>query len=167
MTQNPHVGMVWKLESELPAVRCFFHHLTMNQNYEVRRQCFTEDRFVALSPFQCNALHLFCVRSKVTGKPKTWDIWGISVVSFGKHLRGILGFQECDKEHVETWMASDAEDCGFQMLNDDDIVTSEQKESDPVDDETDEEEDNNNESSKGPSNADAFSELRDSYGVVR
>ncbi|GFY10206.1 hypothetical protein TNCV_2628851 [Trichonephila clavipes] len=36
-----------------------------------------------------------------------------------------------------------------------------QKESDPVDDETDEDEDNNNnnESSKGPSNADAFSVL--------
>ncbi|GFV65573.1 hypothetical protein TNCV_778591 [Trichonephila clavipes] len=57
-------------------------------------------------------------------------------------------------------MACDAEDCGFQMLNDDEIVTSVQEESDPVDDETEEGEDNNNnESSKGPSNADAFSAL--------
>ncbi|GFT08708.1 uncharacterized protein TNCV_662631 [Trichonephila clavipes] len=57
-------------------------------------------------------------------------------------------------------MACDAEDCGFQMLNDDEIVTSVQEESDPVDDETDEDNDNNNESSKGPSNADAFSALQ-------
>ncbi|GFX99053.1 hypothetical protein TNCV_4810011 [Trichonephila clavipes] len=64
-------------------------------------------------------------------------------------------------------MACDAEDCGFQMLNDDEIVTSVQEEYDPVDDETDEDEDNNNnESSKGPSNVDVFSAL-DSYGVVR
>ncbi|GFV83402.1 uncharacterized protein TNCV_3055491 [Trichonephila clavipes] len=55
-------------------------------------------------------------------------------------------------------MACDAEDCGFQMLNDDEIVTSVQEESDPVDDEMDEDEDNN-ENSKGPSNADAFSAL--------
>ncbi|GFV46931.1 uncharacterized protein TNCV_1270491 [Trichonephila clavipes] len=48
---------------------------------------------------------------------------------------------------------------GFQMLNDDEIVPSVQEESDPVDDVTDEDEDNNNESSKGPSNADAFSAL--------
>ncbi|GFT90801.1 uncharacterized protein TNCV_319611 [Trichonephila clavipes] len=54
-------------------------------------------------------------------------------------------------------MACDAEDCGFQILNDDEIVTSVQEESDPVRDETDE--DNNNESSKGPSNADTFSAL--------
>ncbi|GFW04441.1 uncharacterized protein TNCV_878101 [Trichonephila clavipes] len=47
----------------------------------------------------------------------------------------ILGFQECD-EDVKTWMACNAEDCGFQMLNDDEIVTSVQEESDPVDDET-------------------------------
>ncbi|GFX63530.1 uncharacterized protein TNCV_105371 [Trichonephila clavipes] len=46
-------------------------------------------------------------------------------------------FQECD-EDVETWRACDAEDCGFQMLNDDGIVTSVQEESDPVDFETDE-----------------------------
>ncbi|GFU36614.1 uncharacterized protein TNCV_802721 [Trichonephila clavipes] len=56
-------------------------------------------------------------------------------------------------------MACDAEDCGFQMLNDDEIVISAQKESDPVDDETDEDGDNNNESSKGTSNTDAFSAL--------
>ncbi|GFU93390.1 chitin synthase chs-2 [Trichonephila clavipes] len=74
-------------------------------------------------------------------------------------LQSIPGFQECD-EDVETWMACDAEDCGFQMLNDDEIVASEQEESDPGDDETDKDEDNNNnESSKGPSNADAFSLL--------
>ncbi|GFV99355.1 uncharacterized protein TNCV_1513271 [Trichonephila clavipes] len=68
----------------------------------------------------------------------------------------IPGFQECDEEDVETWMACDADDCGFQMVNDDEIVTSVQEESDPVDDETDEDEDNNKESSKVPSNADAF-----------
>ncbi|GFX61677.1 hypothetical protein TNCV_2591201 [Trichonephila clavipes] len=57
-------------------------------------------------------------------------------------------------------MASDAEDCGFQTLNDEEIVNSVQEESDHVDNETDEDEDNNNnENSKGPSNADAFSEL--------
>ncbi|GFW31254.1 hypothetical protein TNCV_2578351 [Trichonephila clavipes] len=67
-------------------------------------------------------------------------------------------FQKCDKEVVETWMSSDAEDCGFQMLNDDEIVTSVQ--SDYVDDEADEDEDNNNDkSSKCPSNVDAFSAL--------
>ncbi|PRD30422.1 UNVERIFIED_CONTAM: hypothetical protein NCL1_26484 [Trichonephila clavipes] len=61
-----------------------------------------------------------------------------------------------------TWMAYDAEGCGFQMLNDDEIVTSVQKESDPVDDETNEDVDNNNnKSSKGPSM------LTHSYGVVR
>ncbi|GFX58519.1 uncharacterized protein TNCV_416991 [Trichonephila clavipes] len=43
--------------------------------------------------------------------------------------------------------------------NDDEIVTSVQKESHPVDDETDEDKDNN-ESSKGPSNAEAFSALK-------
>ncbi|GFT41154.1 hypothetical protein TNCV_5034351 [Trichonephila clavipes] len=52
----------------------------------------------------------------------------------------------------------DAEDCGFV---DDAIVTPVQEESDPVDNETDEDEgNNNNESSKGPSNADAFSALK-------
>ncbi|GFW42192.1 uncharacterized protein TNCV_1206481 [Trichonephila clavipes] len=45
------------------------------------------------------------------------------------------------------------------MLNNEEIVTSVQAESDPVDDQTDEDEDNNNESSKGPSNAGAFSAL--------
>ncbi|GFT57226.1 hypothetical protein TNCV_1692321 [Trichonephila clavipes] len=45
------------------------------------------------------------------------------------------------------------------MLNDDEVVTSVQAESDPVDNEMDEDEDNNNESSKGPSNAGAFSAL--------
>ncbi|GFV64469.1 uncharacterized protein TNCV_1883071 [Trichonephila clavipes] len=58
-------------------------------------------------------------------------------------------------------MACDAEDCGFQMLNDNEIVTSLQEESDPVDDETDEDEDNN-ESSKDPSKAGAFSTLETS-----
>ncbi|GFW80849.1 uncharacterized protein TNCV_3779291 [Trichonephila clavipes] len=67
------------------------------------------------------------------------------------------GFQECD-EDVETWMAIDAEDCRFQMLNVDEVVTSMQGESDPVDDEMDDD-NNNNESSKGASNADAFSAL--------
>ncbi|GFW62601.1 histone-lysine N-methyltransferase SETMAR [Trichonephila clavipes] len=31
--------------------------------------------------------------------------------------QSIPGFQECDEEDVETWMACDAEDCGFRMLN--------------------------------------------------
>ncbi|PRD31510.1 UNVERIFIED_CONTAM: hypothetical protein NCL1_23324 [Trichonephila clavipes] len=53
----------------------------------------------------------------------------------------IPGFQACD-EDLETWMACDADDCGFQMLNYDEIVTSVQEESDPVDDEMDEDEDN-------------------------
>ncbi|GFV38598.1 uncharacterized protein TNCV_132371 [Trichonephila clavipes] len=74
-------------------------------------------------------------------------------------VQSIPGFQECDEEDVETWMACDAKHCGFQMLNDDEIVTSVEEESDPVDDETDEDEDNNNESSKGPSKNDAFSTL--------
>ncbi|GFW80956.1 uncharacterized protein TNCV_3780351 [Trichonephila clavipes] len=38
-------------------------------------------------------------------------------------VQSISGFQECD-EDVETWMAGDTEDCGFQMLHDDEIVTS-------------------------------------------
>ncbi|GFU77659.1 DUF4817 domain-containing protein [Trichonephila clavipes] len=46
----------------------------------------------------------------------------------------------------------------LKILNDDEIATSVQEESDPVDDKTDENEDN--ESSKGPSNADAFSALQ-------
>ncbi|GFV91974.1 uncharacterized protein TNCV_1894101 [Trichonephila clavipes] len=87
-------------------------------------------------------------------------------------VQSIPGFQECDEEDAETWMACDeedaetwmacdAEDCGFQILNDDEIVTSVQKEYDPVDDETDEDEDNSsNKSSKGPSNADGFSALK-------
>ncbi|GFY02076.1 hypothetical protein TNCV_5099371 [Trichonephila clavipes] len=56
-------------------------------------------------------------------------------------------FKECD-EDVETWIAHDVEDCGFQMPNDDESSSSVQEESDPVDDETDEDEDNNNGSSK-------------------
>ncbi|GFX78089.1 uncharacterized protein TNCV_972431 [Trichonephila clavipes] len=56
-------------------------------------------------------------------------------------------------------MSCDAEDWGFQMLNDDEIVTSVQEESDNDNDETDEDEDNNDESSKGPSNSDAISVL--------
>ncbi|GFU23747.1 uncharacterized protein TNCV_2341341 [Trichonephila clavipes] len=57
-------------------------------------------------------------------------------------------------------MTCDAEDYGFQMLNDDEIVTSVQEESDYIDNETDKVKDeNSNESSKGPSNADTFSAL--------
>ncbi|GFV70223.1 uncharacterized protein TNCV_843421 [Trichonephila clavipes] len=77
-------------------------------------------------------------------------------------VQSIPGFQECgeEREDVETWMAYDAEDLGFQMLNDDEKVTFVLEESDPVDVETDEDEgNNNNESSKSPSNADAFSAL--------
>ncbi|GFU95592.1 uncharacterized protein TNCV_3332591 [Trichonephila clavipes] len=58
-------------------------------------------------------------------------------------VQPIPGFKECD-EDVETWTACDAENFGFQMLNDDEIVTSVQEESGPIDDETDEDEDNNN-----------------------
>ncbi|PRD27927.1 UNVERIFIED_CONTAM: hypothetical protein NCL1_33964 [Trichonephila clavipes] len=66
-------------------------------------------------------------------------------------VQSISGFHEYDEEDVETWMTSDAEDCGFQMRNDDEIVTSVQEESDPVEVETDEDEDNSiNETSKGP-----------------
>ncbi|GFV82259.1 uncharacterized protein TNCV_2791571 [Trichonephila clavipes] len=43
-------------------------------------------------------------------------------------VQSIPLFQECDEEDVETWMACNAEDCGFQMLNDGDIVTSVQEE---------------------------------------
>ncbi|GFX89324.1 uncharacterized protein TNCV_1340231 [Trichonephila clavipes] len=72
----------------------------------------------------------------------------------------VFGFQECDEEDVETWVACDAEDCRFQMLNDDEIVTSVQEESYPVNDETNEdEESNSNECSKCPSNNDVFSAL--------
>ncbi|GFV80101.1 uncharacterized protein TNCV_1476641 [Trichonephila clavipes] len=56
-------------------------------------------------------------------------------------------------------MVCDAEDCGFQMLNDDEIATSVKEKSDPVDEEMDGDEYNSNESSNGPSNADAFSVL--------
>ncbi|GFV02534.1 uncharacterized protein TNCV_5017021 [Trichonephila clavipes] len=76
-----------------------------------------------------------------------------------QHVVASDGFQECD-EDVETWRASGAEDCRFQMLNDDEIVTSVQEESYPDNDEADEDEDkSNNENSKGPSNADSFSAL--------
>ncbi|GFX45511.1 hypothetical protein TNCV_2740481 [Trichonephila clavipes] len=57
-------------------------------------------------------------------------------------VQSIPGFKECDEIVVETWMASNAEGCGFQMLNNDEIVTSVQEEFDPVDDGTDENEDN-------------------------
>ncbi|GFT38277.1 hypothetical protein TNCV_2585081, partial [Trichonephila clavipes] len=59
-------------------------------------------------------------------------------------VQSIPGFQECDEEYVETWMAYDAEDRGFQMLNGEEVVTFVQEESEPVDDATDEDEDNNN-----------------------
>ncbi|GFU44754.1 uncharacterized protein TNCV_2220681 [Trichonephila clavipes] len=50
------------------------------------------------------------------------------------YVQSILGFQECEEKDVETWMACDAEGCGFQLLNDDEIGTSMQEESNPVDD---------------------------------
>ncbi|PRD20537.1 UNVERIFIED_CONTAM: hypothetical protein NCL1_54312 [Trichonephila clavipes] len=76
---------------------------------------------------------------------------------------------QCSTVVSQIWMACDAEDCGFQMLNGDEIEASVQEESDPVDYETDEDEDNNNnESSKGPSKAVALVFcVRDSYGVLR
>ncbi|GFV30442.1 uncharacterized protein TNCV_99171 [Trichonephila clavipes] len=84
------------------------------------------------------------------------DRWWCDLSSLREFLRAKSYchlFQECD-EDVEIWMACNAEDCEFQMLNDDEIVTSVQDESDPVNYETDEDEDINNESSKGPSNTD-------------
>ncbi|GFV57187.1 hypothetical protein TNCV_2557921 [Trichonephila clavipes] len=88
------------------------------------------------------------------------DFKGVHREKIADFVQSIPGFQECDEEDVEMWMACDAEYCGFQTLNDDEIVTSVQEESDPVHDETDEDGDNNNdESSKGPSNSDAFSAL--------
>ncbi|GFW24125.1 uncharacterized protein TNCV_4951691 [Trichonephila clavipes] len=74
-------------------------------------------------------------------------------------VQSIRRFQECVEENVRTRLPCNAEDWGFEMLNDNEIVTSVQKESDPDDDETDEDEDNNNESSKGLSNADPFPAL--------
>ncbi|GFV61462.1 uncharacterized protein TNCV_2938041 [Trichonephila clavipes] len=62
------------------------------------------------------------------------DCWGISQGQLFNEqdlARDILlrkGFQDCAEEVVETWMACDAEDCGFQMLNDDEIMTSVQEE---------------------------------------
>ncbi|GFT71605.1 uncharacterized protein TNCV_3020821 [Trichonephila clavipes] len=101
---------------------------------------------------------------KYEGKLERWE--GTEVEDFNDDykeeitdfVQSIPGFQERDEEDEETWMACNVEDCGFQMLNNDEIVTSVHEESNPVDDETDEE-DNNSESSKGPSNAGAFSAL--------
>ncbi|GFW38224.1 uncharacterized protein TNCV_3839521 [Trichonephila clavipes] len=85
---------------------------------------------------QCNAHQLFRVRPKVTGKPKVKGIWGISDLESEKDynddhreeitdfVQSIPGFQECNEEDVETWMACDAEDCEFQVLIDDEIVSS-------------------------------------------
>ncbi|GFX30939.1 uncharacterized protein TNCV_4146471 [Trichonephila clavipes] len=73
-------------------------------------------------------------------------------------VQSIPVFHEYNEVDIETWMACNAENCGFQMLNDNEIVTSLQKESDPVDDET--EEDKDNKISKCPSNADASSALK-------
>ncbi|GFV43446.1 uncharacterized protein TNCV_5111 [Trichonephila clavipes] len=79
---------------------------------------------------------------------------------FTDDVQLIPGFQECDEEDVETGIPCDAEDYGFQTLNNDEIVTSAQVEYDTVDDETDEDEGQNNTVSiKGPLNADAFSAL--------
>ncbi|GFU17258.1 uncharacterized protein TNCV_1854791 [Trichonephila clavipes] len=64
----------------------------------------------------------------------------------------IRGFQECDKILKFGWQSMQKKDS--QWISN---VTSVQAESNPVDDETDEDEDN--ESSKGPSNAGAFSSL--------
>ncbi|GFW80936.1 uncharacterized protein TNCV_3780151 [Trichonephila clavipes] len=72
----------------------------------------------------------------------TKDIPFTLTMSSFSYPKGDTGFQERDEEDIETWMACDAEDSGFEMLNDDEIVTSVQEESDPLDDETDEEEDN-------------------------
>ncbi|PRD25836.1 UNVERIFIED_CONTAM: hypothetical protein NCL1_39752 [Trichonephila clavipes] len=75
-------------------------------------------------------------------------------------VQSIPGFQERDSEDIETWMACDVEHCGFKMLNDVEIIAYVLEESDPIDDKIDEDE----ERSKGPSNADAFSELEKAKG---
>ncbi|GFY02136.1 uncharacterized protein TNCV_5099971 [Trichonephila clavipes] len=98
-----------------------------------------------------------------------WNVTDWQKVVFSDESRFVLGtdhnrvrvwrrpgFQEDDEENVETWTACDAENCGFQMLNDGEIVTSVQENSDLVDDE---DEENNNESSKGSSNADVLPAL--------
>ncbi|GFV92448.1 uncharacterized protein TNCV_3950581 [Trichonephila clavipes] len=55
-------------------------------------------------------------------------------------------------------MACDAEDCGFQMLNDDEIVASVQEEFEHVNDETDKDQNNNE--------CGSVLCVRDSHGMV-
>ncbi|GFX73814.1 jerky-like protein [Trichonephila clavipes] len=62
-----------------------------------------------------------------------------SVAAFAEKLNMKDACNMLASADVKTWMAGDAEDCGFQMLNDDEIGTSVQEESVPVDNETDEE----------------------------
>ncbi|GFX46980.1 uncharacterized protein TNCV_316031 [Trichonephila clavipes] len=86
----------------------------------------------------------------------TKQVFCLQMVNATPSCSRVLGFQKCDEETVETWIACDAEDSGFQMVNDDEIGTSVQE----TYDETDEDEyNNNNESSKSTSKADTFSAL--------
>ncbi|GFU62110.1 jerky protein homolog-like [Trichonephila clavipes] len=83
-----------------------------------------------------------------------------SVVAFAEKLNmKDVCYMIADSHERQGFQESNAEDYGFQILNNDEIVVFVQEESDPVDDETDKDEDNNNESDKAPSNADAFSAL--------
>ncbi|PRD33595.1 UNVERIFIED_CONTAM: hypothetical protein NCL1_17205 [Trichonephila clavipes] len=78
---------------------------------------------------QCSVQQLFRVRPKVTGKPKIRDVWEISDLEGEKdsnvdHREEITDFVQStprfqESDDVETWMACDAEDCEFQMLNGD------------------------------------------------
>ncbi|GFU22988.1 uncharacterized protein TNCV_3946621 [Trichonephila clavipes] len=44
------------------------------------------------------------------------DLLRVEITDF---VQSIPGFQECDEVDAETWMSCNAEDYGFQMLNDD------------------------------------------------
>ncbi|GFV14070.1 uncharacterized protein TNCV_525461 [Trichonephila clavipes] len=170
----------------------YFFHLTRNENrltrkdFPSRNEQITENIPAGLDCLTVLSKEFVVVDDDVCATPITADKDILELVQSSKNIidadsddengmsnaapvhmssemRNIIKrFQECNEEDVEIWMACEAEDCGFQMLNDDEIVTSVQEESDPVDDETDEDENNNNESSKGPSNADAFSALETS-----
>ncbi|GFT85176.1 thioredoxin domain-containing protein [Trichonephila clavipes] len=121
-------------------VQCSTVDLRENRNQVLRKLLLAENDEESVAAFTENMKDA-CYMKVITG-----------------FVQSIPGFQECD-EDVDTWKACDAEDCGFQILNDDEISTSVQEESDPVVVETDEDEDNN-ESGKGPSNNGAFSTLR-------
>ncbi|GFW69970.1 uncharacterized protein TNCV_1404231 [Trichonephila clavipes] len=148
------VGVMWKLgEEDISSgvvLSSLDHHSKLRVERRLSERLLYEESNIRTSFF----LSTTCtVNENVWSKP--WpDLEGEKNFNdnHGKintaFVQSIPGFQECDD--VETWMACDVEDCGFQML-DDEIVTYVQEEPKPVDDETDEDEgNNNNESSKGP-----------------